>query len=363
MKSIYRTMLLGCAALGMLTGCNDPDDPKPVDPVVITQGLLVVNQGSYYSNIEGSLSYVDFMDLKTVPDAFKAANGRSIGATPQDVIVYGTKAYVAVHQSDVIEVLDSRTFKSLAQIKPVAGQGTQPRYMAAQGGKVYISMFDGYVARLDTLSLTIDASVKVGPNPDGITIVNGYGYVANSDGYNWEGNYADGCTVSKFDLSSMKELERINVGTNPTRMCAAGGNAFVVVNGIYFQDKPMLKRIDSNGKVHNVGPATLCCANGNLVYMVNNPIDGSSNSYSVYNVATGLFYPMVTEPVDAPSAIAVDDLTGCIYIASYPLFGDGTVDYNGNGYVNAYSAEGAYVTRFNVGVAPSAMAFTGGLHK
>ena len=31
-------------------------------------------------------------------------------------------------------------------------------------------MYDGYVSRIDTLSLTIDATLKAGPNPEEMTV-------------------------------------------------------------------------------------------------------------------------------------------------------------------------------------------------
>ncbi len=53
-------------------------------------------------------------------------------------------------------------------------------------------MYDGYVSRISLLSLTIDATLKVGPNPEEMTVANGYLYVGNSDGMNYGADYANG---------------------------------------------------------------------------------------------------------------------------------------------------------------------------
>ena len=42
----------------------------------------------------------------------------------------------------------------------IRDRGEGPREIIAANGKVYVSMYDGYVSRIDTLSLTIDATLN-----------------------------------------------------------------------------------------------------------------------------------------------------------------------------------------------------------
>ncbi len=67
-------------------------------------------------------------------------------------------------------------------MKTSTGESKQPRYAAAYGGKVYVTSYDDTVTRIDTATLAIDGSVKVGRDPDGICINNNKIYVANSGG-------------------------------------------------------------------------------------------------------------------------------------------------------------------------------------
>ena len=108
-------------------------------------------------NNNSSLYMYDIEKDEVVPDYFLAQNGRGLGDTAQDMIVYGDKMYIAVYGESTIEVTDLKA-KSIKQVKTEG----QPRYMVSEGGKVYISYYNGYVDRLDTASLEVEAKVKVG---------------------------------------------------------------------------------------------------------------------------------------------------------------------------------------------------------
>lgn len=45
-----------------------------------------------------------------------------------------------------------------------------------------------------------------------MVVANGYLYVANSDGYNFQNNYENGKSVSKIALSSFQEVKKIRLG-------------------------------------------------------------------------------------------------------------------------------------------------------
>ena len=79
--------------------------------------------------------------------------------------MYGDKMYIAVYGESTIEVTDLKA-KSIKQVKTEG----QPRYMVSEGGKVYISYYNGYVARLDTASLEVEAKVKVVRNPEQLAV-------------------------------------------------------------------------------------------------------------------------------------------------------------------------------------------------
>ena len=228
-----------------LTSCSSDDEPVVDEPLIpaVTSGAFLLNQGNYSNKIEGSLNLLDFTTSTMTQNVFTTVNGRSLGSTPQCGVIYGSKMYIGMYESNTIEILDLRTCESLKQIRlENSTNGQQPRSMATDGGKVYISMYDGYVARLDTASMEIDASVKVGPNPEIITIYSGRIYVPNSDGMNWQNGY--GTTASIVTLNPFKVESTFEVPLNPYKFFVRGSNLYLLSRGNYGDQQAAVYRID-----------------------------------------------------------------------------------------------------------------------
>ena len=65
----------------------------------------VLNEGNW-SNNEASLSRVDLSTGTITNNIFSTANGRDLGDVAQDLVLYGTKAYVTVSFSNTVEIVD-----------------------------------------------------------------------------------------------------------------------------------------------------------------------------------------------------------------------------------------------------------------
>ena len=92
------------------------------------------------------------------------------------------------------------------------GEPMRPRYLAADGGKVYMTYYYGHaVAVLDTASLEVERVIPVGRYPEQIVISNNRLYVANSGGLDYP-NY--GTTVSVIDLYRLEVEKEIEVKKN-----------------------------------------------------------------------------------------------------------------------------------------------------
>ncbi len=257
----FISRLLVAALPLSFAACSDDDGPDhEIETVTVSNGAFIVNSGNLRNNIPGSLTFIDY----ALPVGYRRMCSRLPMAAcsaipPQNAVVYGSKMYIAVYQSNLIEVVDRVSLKSLKTIPFDASEGQEPRFVLAHEGKVYASMYNGYVQRIDTLSLSIDGAVKVGPNPEEMCVAaSDYLYVANSDGMNYQNGYADGCTVSKIALGSFSEEKKINVGINPTKMASDGNNVYVITMGDYSAANPAtLRQIVNDNTVNAIAPATL----------------------------------------------------------------------------------------------------------
>ena len=353
----------------MFMACNDDENTGNDDgeqPFRAERGIYVFNSGNQGSSIEGSLSFIDLVSPRGYKnEVFKEVNGRSLGSTVQDGVVLGNNMYIAVSESNTIEVVNKNTVESIAQILPATGQGAEPRDIVTDGEYVYVSMFDGYVSRIDPATNAIDKTVQVGPNPEEMAVVGDYLYVVNSDGMNYGGGYVDGKSVSKIKLDDFTEEKKIGVGMNPTKLVghAATGKLFVACMGDYAANPSSLWTIDTatDTATDLQVPVTLMCVSGNTLYTIYNSWTGSENiQYISYNVADNSvldedFIPAEVSNsgfeynlVDNPAGIIVNPASGHFFITSY--VSDPVNAYSLPSYVCEYDEQGQLLARYDVGV-------------
>ena len=369
--------LLGLAVLLMgtavMTSCSDDNDGPETYLQVYSTGAYVVNSGNMYNKIESSLTAIDYASSTATQNVFKAANGRSLGNTANDGIVYGNKIYLAVDQSNTIEVIDKKTKQSIKQIKTTdllgKAEGAEPRHIIADGGKVYFTTYGGYVAAVDTINFVLADKYKVGSCPEGLVIGGSNLYVANS-------NYGKGGgNISCIDLSSKKvETKNIEGVNNPTGIYYASGLLYVLDNQYYdaswnaygenslrtvnFAEGKSQKVADGNYAVCvTPGATTRMQAAHPYFYVLNAPFGGTP---SVSVLAAGSTQPQamtLSEKPVSPCGIFADPLNGHIFVLSYKMGDKGTPDYNGNGYVVEYDSAGQKQHEYETGVGSCAMFF------
>lgn len=371
--------LLGLAVLLMgtavMTSCSDDNDGPETYLQEYSTGAYVVNSGNMYNKNESSLTAIDYASSTATQKVFKAANGRSLGNTANDGIVYGNKIYLAVDQSNTIEVIDKKTKQSIKQIKTTEllgnAEGAEPRHIIAGGGNVYFTTYGGYVAAVDTTSFALQKKWQVGNYPEGLVIGNGNLYVANS-------NYgAGGGNISCINLSNdnveTKNIEGVN---NPTSIYYASNVLYVLDNPVYgpapdyattgenslrtvnFAEGKSQKVADGNYAVCvTPGATTRMQAAHPYFYVLNAPFGGTP---SVSVLAAGSTQPQamtLSEKPVSPCGIFADPLNGHIFVLSYKMGDKGTPDYNGNGYVVEYDSAGQKQHEYETGVGSCAMFF------
>lgn len=289
-------LLMSLMACFFIVSCSENDDEHSGDIKVDLKSMCyVLNSGDVKSN-NSSLTAFNRSTGETVQNYFKYQNkGRGLGNTANDMVAYGSKMYIAVAGESTIEVT-SLDAKSIKQIKCDAK--SQPRYLTVHGGKVYVTLFDGYVARIDTASLRVEAKVKVGRNPEQLIAYKDKIYVANSGGMDFDTSLGYDNTVSVIDIASFEEIRKIEVVVNPASVIAADGGVFVASYGNYADVPSTLQFISEDGGVNVVGQCrnmTEICWSDGVLYGYFSQYDADWNATITY-----MSYNPSAKTVDSP---------------------------------------------------------------
>lgn len=364
MKKIILSLSTVLLSIALFTSC-DKDDTPDLQSVLTSNGAFVACSGNMKSKIPGSISYWDYATNAVSENIFTKANGRLLGGTVNDGVCYGSKIYYVVTDESTIEVVD-RNQKSVKQIRNTGfwsdAIGKKPRHIIAGDGAVWVTTYGGYVAAIDTTRLIMRKSYKVGSYPEGLTAADNFIYVANSDWGNGNGSISKinlaTDEVKEFKIEGIKNPQAIYV--NPTGVYVLDWGSY---DASYNQLGAGLKILkNKNGKeiAEDVVPnATLVSYYRGSFYTVNAPYGAPTVSYSIYDPLKNATSSM-TYKYDAtkfsPSAIAVDPVSGHIFISFYEKIG-GYASYSTAGYLKEFDASGNELHSAKVGVGPATIFF------
>ena len=203
--------------------------------------LYILNEGAFPG--ASTLDLLDFKNKKYCTDIFAQANPevvQGLGNTGNDMAVAGDKLWVLLNASNQVAVLHLPDAKLERYLEV-----DSPRFMVTEGKYVYITsyggavyggedMVPGKVYRIDRDSYAV-STVEVGYQPEGLAILNGKLYVANSGGYNWVHDNR----ISVIDLASFKLDRHIEAPmTNLFQMVATKDRIWVSSYGeaSWYQD-------------------------------------------------------------------------------------------------------------------------------
>ncbi|MCR9172879.1 MAG: YncE family protein [bacterium] len=345
----YFSLIIGISIL--FSSCQE-DDPQTFVPNVdhLEKGMVVLCEGLFQHN-NASVNWVQLPGGAHDLNFFETKTGRSLGDTGNDMIRYGGKIYIVVNVSSTVEVMSAVDFSPVGQIEMMAnGQPKQPRFMAASNGKVYITCYDGFVDVLDTTTLTIDARIGVGENPEGIAVSNNKLYVANSGGLNFPDVDS---TVSVIDIATNTELQKITVGINPGAVMANdAGEVFVISRGDYGGVPSRLRKIDAT---------TDQVVNAAYSFDISGMSEMSSTDMIVYD-ANGVHqfnYQSDAVVATIPLNMAtIHTLYGIQYHETEDVFYVlDAMGYTNQGVIRKYDPSGTYLSGYSVGLNPTKLLF------
>ena len=338
------------------TSCKEDEQQKEKPVPEADYDVWVVNEGFNRNN--ASITAYCTSDGSLSADYFSAKNGRGLGDVANDILIYGSKAYVVVNVSSTVEILSVKTGKSLQQISMIHnGTPRQPRRVCTGNGKVYVCCFDGSVHRIDTATLSIDASGTAGSNPDGICYSNGKIYVSNSGGLNYP-NYDS--TVSVLDAQTLALEKTLNVRINPTRCLSDSyGHVWVLSPGNYDNIPACIQCIDAQKdtvvRTFEEAEANDFTIGPNALYLLCvHFAKGGGNKAVCKSITTsglqeaGILFEK--SGMQTPYGISMQESNGYIWITD-------AFNYSSNGDVYAFDETGVQKHKFEAGTCPKRAVF------
>ena len=335
-------------------------------------GFYLLNEGNMGSN-KATLDYMDYGEGKYHRNIFAKANPsqvKEMGDVGNDLGIYGNKLWCVINCSNKIDVLDKNTAVKVGQVDV-----PNCRFIKFSGGYAYVTSYAGpvtidpdykqrgYVAKIDTATLQVVDTCVVGFQPDGLDIVNGKIYVANSGGY-MVPNYEN--TLSVIDLASFKQEKRLPVAINLNLVMSdhhgvlwisSRGDYYSVPSKLYAYDTRKQQLVDSlDVRVGNMwldgDSLYIVASEWSYVTMSNTP------SYTIVDVATHQVVTrnFITDGTDKsikmPYGIAVNALTKDIYVTD-------ARDYVTPGRLYCFGRDGVKKWDVRTGDIPAHFAFLG----
>jgi YVTN family beta-propeller protein len=341
-----KNFLFAIIATAALSSCHkDKNDVTPTTPTAQVAGVYVLNQGGS----TGSITYYDYTTKVTTPDVFTTANGKGVGNLPNDLKIYGSKMYIVVDKSKVINVVNPKTAKLITQI---SFGDSEPRSIAFYKNNAFVTSYDGTVAVIDTAALTISKHITVGSYPEQLVVSNGKLYVANSGGL----AVTYDKTVSVIDLSTLAVTKTINVIINPVAIAADNyGHVYVISNGDYNTVLPGISIIDNTTDA-TISQTTVDVGYGSpfIVSGDNGYYLSSGGKVVVYNTKTQAISSanFITDGTKVTTAYGLNanSTTGEVFVTD-------AKDYVSNGSLYAFDKTGKIEYTITVGINPANIVF------
>lgn len=280
-----------CLLFLSLPSCRTDDVVYPSGNEIVTTdsmpgGIYILNEGNMGSN----KARIDYMNLQTgvyTSNIYGLQNPnqvKELGDVGNDIKTYGGRLYAVINCSHKVEVMDLQAHR--------IGQVDLPncRYLAFADGKAYVSAYVGSIVdpdmlgsvyEVDTATLQVTREVKVGHQPDELTILGNRLYVCNSGGYLT--NHYDS-TLSVVDMDSFEELKTIPVGLNPYMVRVDRyGKLWVTCRGNYADVKPSLVVVEGDMVTKRFN---LQCDNISLIGDSLYVLDAKAKTLSIVNTQT-----------------------------------------------------------------------------
>ena len=345
----YKSYIFGiCAFVFFLAGCSEEDNQSKGD---FQTGVFILNEGNF-SKANGSITFLNLSTAEVTHDIFgRVNNDRALGDVVQSMTIDGDKSFIAVNNSNKIEVVNANTFESQATIDL-----SLPRSFIVHNGKGYatewVSFIEtGRVSVIDLNDYSITATIPAGFGADKMIAVGEHLFVSN--------NLTN--TVSVIDFTTEEVIETIEVGNSPAAFVKdRNGKLWVICSGGYNEnfeplndgklvqldpvDFAVIKSIETGSQISS--QLLIDNAGEHLFFSISNRIYRININDNV--VPTEPF--ILEENASGFYGLGMDPVTEWIYASD-------ALGFSANGKVYRYNEAGEKIDVISAGIGPNNFVF------
>lgn len=346
-----RHILLLCGALlcAALPGCMKWDYGTTEELSAPSSGLFITNEGNFqYGN--ATLSFYDPATRQVENEVFRRANGFRLGDVAQSMTLRNGIGWIVVNNSHVIFAIDTETFREVGRITNL----TSPRYIHfLSDEKAYVTqLWDNRIFIVDPRRYAVTGYIEC---PDMTMESGSTEQMVQLGDYVYVNCWSYQNRILKIDARSDRVVGELKVGIQPTSLVAdCRGRLWTITDGGY------------EGSPYGYEAPKLCCIDperfaverefsfrlgddaselringaGDRLYWINGDIWSMSVDDERLPVR-----PFIESRDTKYYGLTVDPSSGEVYVAD-------AIDYQQQGIVYRYSAEGEPLDRFYVGVIP-----------
>nr|AGH14056.1 hypothetical protein [Prevotella sp. Sc00033] len=340
-------------------------------------GMYLLNEGNMGSN-KSTLDYLDLSDstahyYRNIYSQRNPSTVMSLGDVGNDCQIYGQRLWLVINCSNKVEVARADSAIRIGKVDI-----PNCRYITFKDRYAYVSSYVGTeyassdsplgsVYKVDTLSLQKVDSCSVGYQPEEMAIIGNQLYVANSGGYQGMTGQGYESTVSVIDLTSMREVHKIEVAPNLHHLkvdkynqlwVTARGNYMDETSSIWWLAPDEQGQMKVGGKIDQA-VSDLCIVGDSLYFYGSQWSEVSMRNTITYGIINVKTHQVVSTTLSAapeiskirmPYGIIVNPIHRDFYLMD-------AKDYVSSGELFHFNADGTFDWKVKTGDIPAHAAF------
>jgi YVTN family beta-propeller protein len=339
---------------------KDPIREQTIVPIDTTHtvttyenGVFIVNEGNYnWGN--ASVTYIENKSNTLVADVFKKSNDRSLGDVAESMKISGNLGYLVINNSNRIEVVSLKDFKSVATITGL----NSPRFLEiVDSTKAYVTNLQKNVSVIDLRTNTVTATIETRGWTENMIRYDKYMLVTSI------GTFSDPSSKRRaqilvIDTRTDAVVDSIQTGKEPIGLVIdKKQKVWVLCSGGYdYYETPSLIRINPELRMiektftfpdSKEVPSRLCInSTGDTIYFLKHGV-----CQMPVSSASLPAQPLISSAGRLLYGLAIQPSTGHIYVSD-------AKDYVQNGTVYQYTTDGTLIRQNTAGRIPGAFCFT-----